>query len=202
MAASNNIIVGKNASPVGVTPSIILENPRFAFNVGMAVRIASCYGLKQVWFTGDRVRLDIDAKKRLPREERIKGYRDVEMINYDRPLEQFPEGTVPVAVEVRPNSERLQNFEHPEKAVYVFGPEDSSIHAGLLTYCHRFVVIPTFNGYCLNLATAIATVLWDRMVKLGEVPSEEVSFGQIGTYEDTRPEEIGLFDKKPGWPKK
>ena len=202
MATSNNIIVGKNASPVGVTPSIILENPRFAFNVGMAVRIASCYGLKQVWFTGDRVRLDIDAKKRLPREERIKGYRDVEMINYDRPLEQFPEGTVPVAVEVRPNSERLQNFEHPEKAVYVFGPEDSSIHAGLLTYCHRFVVIPTFNGYCLNLATAIATVIWDRMVKLGEVPSEEVSFGQIGTYEDTRPEEIGLFDKRPGWPKK
>ncbi len=195
------MIVGKNMSPVGIPPSIVLERPRFAFNVGMVVRLASCYGIKQVWFTGDRVRLDMEHRKRLPREERMKGYRDVEMINYDRPLECFPEGTVPVAVEVRPNSERLQDFVHPENAVYVFGPEDSSIHSGLLTYCHRFVVIPTFNGYCLNLATAVATVLWDRMVKRGEIPSEEVAFGQSGTFEDTKPEDIGLFDK-PGWPKK
>jgi tRNA(Leu) C34 or U34 (ribose-2'-O)-methylase TrmL len=203
MPESKSLVVGKNDAPVGIAPSIILENPRFAFNVGMAVRLCSCYGIPQLWFTGDRVQLDLDKSKRLPREERMKGYRDVQMINYDRPLEMFPEGTVPVAVEVRPNSERLQNFQHPENAVYVFGPEDSSIHRGLLTYCHRFVVIPTFNGYCLNLATAIATILWDRMTKLGTVPSEEMAFGQTGTYEDTKPGDIGLYNaKKDGtWPK-
>jgi hypothetical protein len=32
-----------------------------------------------------------------------------------------------------------------------------------LSHCHRFVVIPT--RHCLNLATAVATVLWDREYK-------------------------------------
>lgn len=152
----------KGAPPAGVGPSLMLCNPRFPHNVGMSVRLASCYGLRQVWFTGDRVRLDLEKKKRLPREERMKGYRDVEMINYDRPLEQFPEDVVPVAVEVRPNSERLQDFVHPDKALYIFGPEDGSVAQTILQHCHRFVVIPTRKNYCLNLATAVATVLWDR----------------------------------------
>ena len=55
----------------------------------MVVRLASCYGLDQVWFTGERVSLDISYKKRLPREERMKGYADVEIINDDYPFEQF-----------------------------------------------------------------------------------------------------------------
>jgi tRNA(Leu) C34 or U34 (ribose-2'-O)-methylase TrmL len=69
----------------------------------------------------------------------------------------------PVAVEVRPKSEPLHTFEHPDKALYVFGPEDGSIPTALLRHCHRFVVIPT--RHCLNLATAVATILWDREYK-------------------------------------
>jgi len=190
-------IIGKNAPPVGVAPGIVLVNPQFAHNVGMTVRLASCYGISQVWFTGDRVQLDLDKKSRLPREERMKGYRSVTMLNYDRPLEQFPEDVVPVAVEVRPNSERLQDFEHPVNAVYVFGPENSSIPQGVLTRCHRFVVIPTVRRYCLNLATAVATILWDRALKLGLVPNDiDAPTG----HEETDPEDMGIFDMKPGWP--
>ncbi len=190
-------IVGKNAAPTGTVPSIVLVNPRFAFNVGMVVRLASCFGVKQVWFTGDRVRMSLETKKRLPREERMKGYRDVQMVNYERPLEQFPRDVVPVAVEVRANSERLDQFEHPKNAVYVFGPEDGSIPQSVLTACHRFVIIPTRKRYCLNLATATSTILWDRAVKLGEVPDED---DEPAGHEDTQPEEMGLFDTKAGWP--
>jgi hypothetical protein len=64
---------------VGVTPSIILINPKFALNVGNVIRGASCYGVEQVWWTGDRVGLDIEARGRLPREERMKGYGEVEI---------------------------------------------------------------------------------------------------------------------------
>lgn len=174
----------------GVVPSIVLANPRYAYNVGMVVRLASCYGVKQVWFTGDRVRMDLEKRKKLPREERMKGYRDVEMINYDRPLDQFP-GAVPVAVEVRNNSERLQHFEHPQNAVYIFGPEDGSISPSLLNQCHRFVIIPTRNRYCLNLATAVSTVLWDRALKLGEVPED--GDGEPRAPIDTDPAEIGVY---------
>jgi tRNA(Leu) C34 or U34 (ribose-2'-O)-methylase TrmL len=189
-------IIGKNTPPVGQAPGIVLVSPRFAFNVWMAVRLASCYGLNQLWFTGERVRLALEQKGRLPREERMKGWRNVEMINYDRPLDLFPADAVPVAVEVRANSERLQDFIHPKKAIYVFGPEDGSIPASYLSKCHRFVVIPTRKSFCLNLATALATILWDRAVKLDEVPDGREAVG----YEDTDPGEMGLFDTKPGWP--
>jgi tRNA(Leu) C34 or U34 (ribose-2'-O)-methylase TrmL len=184
-------MVGKNTRVMGQVPGIVLVNPRFAFNVGMAVRLASCYGLSQLWFTGERVRLSIEQKGRLPREERMKGWRNVTMVNNDRPLDLFPSDAVPVAVEVRANSERLQNFVHPAKAVYMFGPEDGSIPQMFLAKCHRFVIIPTRKSFCLNLATALATILWDRALKLGEVPDEE---GGEGGYEDTQPEEMGLFD--------
>lgn len=190
-------VIGKNAAPAGTAPGIVLINPRFSHNVGMAVRLASCYGMGQLWFTGDRVRLELEKRARLPREERIKGWRDVQMLNYDRPLEQFPDDAIPVAVEVRPNSERLQDFEHPEKAVYVFGPEDGSIPIAVLSRCHRFVVIPTVRHYCLNLATALATVLWDRASKRGEFP--DVSADPAG-HEETDPKEMGIFDTVGGWP--
>ena len=190
-------IIGKNTPPNGTCPGIVLVNPRFAHNVGMAVRLASCYGMGQLWFTGDRVRLELEQRSRLPREERIKGWRDVKMLNYERPLEQFPSEAVPVAVEVRSNSEQLQNFVHPKNAVYVFGPEDGSIPPPVLAKCHRFVVIPTIRGYCLNLATALATILWDRALKLGEVPDTST---EPAGHAETNPEEMGLFDMRPGWP--
>lgn len=190
------LIVGKKAPPIGAAPAIVLIDPRFAHNVGMVVRLASCYGLSQVWYTGDRVQTEVEKRKKLPREERMKGYKDVEMIQFDRPLEQFRNMT-PVAIEVRPNSERLQDFEHPKDAVYIFGPEDGSIPQSVLRLCHRFVIIPTRNHYCLNLATATATILWDRAIKLNEVPSEIPN----QTYAETNPEEMGLYSGQNTWPK-
>jgi tRNA(Leu) C34 or U34 (ribose-2'-O)-methylase TrmL len=131
---------GRKAAPHGVAPAVVLIDPKYPHNVGMTVRLASCYGLRQVWFTGHRVSLNPARGERLPREERMKGYRDVEMIHYEHPFDQFPAGAVPVAVEVRAGSEPLHGFEHPDDAVYVFGPEDGSIPKPLLAHCHRFVV--------------------------------------------------------------
>jgi tRNA(Leu) C34 or U34 (ribose-2'-O)-methylase TrmL len=155
-------IVDGSEAPAGRSPAVVLIDPKYAHNVGMVVRLASCYGFRQVWFTGERVSLDISFRKRLPREERMKGYADVEIINCDYPFEQFKD-VVPVAVEVRKGSEPLHAFDHPQDAVYVFGPEDGSVSKPHISHCHRFVVIPT--RHALNLATAVATVLWDRQYK-------------------------------------
>ena len=180
---------GKKAPAHGETPAIALVNPKYPHNVGMVVRLASCYGLRQVWFSGDRVSLNPAKGERLPREERMKGYKDVQLIHYENFFDQFPTGTTPVAVEVRANSELLHNFEHPENPLYVFGPEDGSIPAALVPHCHRFLVIPT--RHCLNLATAVATVLWDRDYKrwlAGEVdmptPGEYENRGTSASPED------------------
>jgi tRNA C32,U32 (ribose-2'-O)-methylase TrmJ len=89
----------------------------------------------------------------------MKGYKEVALCPCDNPLDYF-EDAVPVAVEVRKNSEPLTTFVHPDNAVYLFGPEDGSIPKAWLHHCHRFVHIPA--NHCLNLATAVAVVLAHR----------------------------------------
>ena len=154
---------GKNAKAVGVTPSVLLINPKFPHNVGQSMRAASCFGVEQLWFTGSRVSMEGDKAKgyRLPREERMKGFKDVTLINYDYPFDQFPRGTTPVAVELRPDAELLPEFVHPENPLYVFGPEDGSIPSVVAQHCHRFVVIPL--AHCCNLSAAVYMMLAHRM---------------------------------------
>ena len=94
----------------------------------------------------------------------MKGYRSVEINQDDQPFDRFDSGMVtPVAVELRPDAESLVTFEHPENALYVFGPEDGGVPKPIRLLCHRFVVIPTHH--CLNLAAAVNVVLYDRRLK-------------------------------------
>jgi tRNA(Leu) C34 or U34 (ribose-2'-O)-methylase TrmL len=158
-----SIVTGPIRRGDGVPPAIALVDPKFPHNVGAAVRAASCYGIGQVWFSGDRVQLVSERRFRLPREERMRGYKEVELRHGDRFFDAFERETVPVAVEVRRNAESLIEFEHPEHALYVFGPEDGSLDRAVLQQCHRFVVIPT--RHCTNLSAAVYTVLYDRHAK-------------------------------------
>ena len=49
----------------------------------------------------------------------------------------------------------------------------------------------------LNLATAVATILWHRAEQLGELPDQSGTDG-IG-WQDTDPDEIGVFGEN-SWP--
>jgi len=162
MKQNGPLIIGKNAPAVGECPAVLLINPKYKANVGAIQRAASCYNVHQVWFTGNRISLEDG--ERLPREERMKGYRNVDLIQYDYPFDHFPRGVTPVAIELLDNTECLFDFEHPEDALYVFGPEDGSIPQVMRQHCHRFVTIPTLH--CTNLAAAVYTVLYDRAQKI------------------------------------
>lgn len=153
---------------------MVLVNPKFPHNVGGAVRACSNFDVFQCWWTGDRVEVggkdgvEIDrvaigrGRSRLPREERMKDYAKVQMFRHPFPLREFVQGT-PVCIELWPGSEPLTTFEHPEDAIYVFGPEDGSVGKGMRVACHRFVHIPSRS--CLNLAAAVNVVLYDRRAK-------------------------------------
>lgn len=165
-------------------PSIILHNPKYPHNIGACVRALSCFGGKALIFTGDRIMKTVNGKQqykgvkskkgyRFPREERMAGYRDVMMLHDQYPLNRFSKDVVPVAVEVRDNSESLTLFEHPKDAVYVFGPEDGSLPQTILQHCQRFVIIP--SKHCLNLAAAVNVILYDRISKEGITRHEDLS---------------------------
>jgi tRNA(Leu) C34 or U34 (ribose-2'-O)-methylase TrmL len=174
------IVTGPVRRGDGIAPAVALVDPKFPHNVGAAVRAASCYGIRQVWFTGDRVQLVGARGYRLPREERMRGYQEVELRHGsagedgqrdDAFFEAFDRDVVPVAVEVRPGSESLIDFEHPDQALYVFGAEDGTLGRAVLRHCHRFVIIPT--RHCTNLSAAVYTMLYDRHAKRVRAGIEE-----------------------------
>lgn len=143
-------------------PSIVLMDPKYPHNVGQVVRLASCWGINNVVYTGSRVDL-MGEDSRVPREERMRDYASVNLVNYDRPFDILT--NTPIGVEIRENSEDLRGFIHPDNATYVFGPEDGGLGRVTLSQCHRFIKIP--SKHCLNLGTAVATVLYDRVLKNG-----------------------------------
>ena len=154
-------------------PAVILVNPKFAVNVGNSIRACAAYGVNTLVWTGDRVTMK--GEKRLPREERMKGYNKVDFSRFNKPLNLFGDVT-PVCIEIGPSTENLAVFDHPDNAVYVFGPEDGSVPQVYRRLCHRFVQIPTYH--CVNLAQAVNVVLFHRRLQLwdrGILPLPELA---------------------------
>jgi hypothetical protein len=121
----------------------------------------------------------------------MKGFSDVQLVLEDRPFDYFGKVT-PVAVELLEGSENLLTFEHPENAVYIFGPEDGSIPGPVRKLCHRRVFIPT--RHCTNLGAAVYLLLYDRMVKdfhagrIQSLPISETLAEDRGWAVDDNPE--------------
>lgn len=143
-------------------PAVVLTNPKYVHNLGGIIRACSCFDVPTLMWTGSRLSDELHKLDRVPREERMRGYADVEWSNEQKPFDKF-EYYAPVGVEVHESSESLTNFTHPENAIYVFGPEDGSIPQVLRRFCHRFVHIPA--RHCLNLSAAVNVVLADRLMK-------------------------------------
>lgn len=141
-------------------PRIVLENPKYIENLAAAKRAAACWGADQLLWTGERIRFN--EITRTPRELRMKDYQSVKMIQTARPFD-YLDGYVPVCIELLSGSCCLSQFQHPTKAVYIFGPEDGSVSSVFRRFCHYFVHLP--SKYCLNLAATVNIVLYDRMIK-------------------------------------
>ena len=140
-------------------PTVILIDPKFPHNIGNALRACAAFGAKQLWLTGDRALSEIG--KRIPREERMKGYGKVQLIRSEKPLNHLNGNVTPICIELAKGAMPLGQFFHPANAAYVFGPEDGSVPGAVKAACHQFVYIE--SEHCLNLAAAINVVLYHRV---------------------------------------
>lgn len=136
--------------------AIGLDRPKDLANLGGALRAAHCFGAELVVVGGDRYRKSVT--------DTTKAYRHIPLVHSADVLDSIPYDCVPVAVEFIPERCQLQDYQHPQSAFYVFGPEDGSIRKETLARCRDVVYIP--SRLCLNLAAAVNVLLYDRTAKM------------------------------------
>lgn len=85
----------------------------------------------------------------------------------------LPSGCQLVGVELLDEAVELPTFRHPSRAAYVFGPERGALSPALVARCQHLIRIPT--GFCINLASAGAVVMYDRLLTLGRFAERPLS---------------------------
>jgi tRNA(Leu) C34 or U34 (ribose-2'-O)-methylase TrmL len=93
----------------------------------------------------------------------MKHVRHIPLLRPDSLRDVIPYDCVPVAVDLVEGAIPLDEYEHPERAFYIFGAEDATLGARVLDWCRDRVYIPTSG--CMNLAATVNVVLYDRLAK-------------------------------------
>ena len=132
-----------------------LHNPKTPANVGSALRAAGCYGAAMLAMTGQRFRRAAT--------DTASAWRHLPLIKTDDLRSVIPFDCVPVAVDLVPGARSLASYVHPDRAFYIFGPEDGTLGPDVLAWCRDVIYVPTEG--CMNLAAAVNVVLYDRMAK-------------------------------------
>lgn len=88
---------------------------------------------------------------------------------------RLPEGCRLVGIELAEEAADLPSFRHPLRAAYVLGPERGALSPDLLALCDHVVKIPT--SFCINVATAGAIVMYDRVRTTNRFAARPVSEG-------------------------
>lgn len=132
-----------------------LHMPKTPANVGSVLRASHCYGVALVAQTGKRYHS--------ASTDTMKAYRHLPLLNVDDLFSVIPHDCVPVAVDLLDDARPLVTYRHPERAFYIFGPEDGTLGSEITSRCRDKVYVPT--AFCMNLAAAVNVVLYDRMAK-------------------------------------
>lgn len=136
-------------------------NMKTKVNYGTLFRSARCFGADFIFLIGRRFKKQCS--------DTMRSERHMPLFEYPTPedfLNHIPYGCQPIGVEITDNARWLPEFQHPERAVYILGPEDGDLPHVLLDRCVSVLQIPT--SYCLNVAVAGSIVLYDRISKNGE----------------------------------
>ncbi len=158
------VVLTDKDKPKVKPPAIVMLNPKFTVNIAQMIRNCACFGIEWLIVTGERIQIPSGQKgDRLPRQERMRDYRTVRVLQSDFPSVYFPDAHI-IGVELTPGAMPLPYLQHPPAGVYVLGPEDGSISKGWRALCHNIVRIPSLH--CLNVAQAGGIVLHHRMESL------------------------------------
>ncbi|OSM53402.1 23S rRNA methyltransferase, partial [Aeromonas salmonicida subsp. salmonicida] len=78
-------------------------------------------------------------------------------------LDFVPTGCTPVLVDLIEGATSLPDYVHPERAFYIFGPEDGTLDPARFAAVKEVIYVPTLG--CMNLAASVNVILYDRLAK-------------------------------------
>jgi len=142
--------------------SIGLINPKSPHNVSSIMRTAGNFRVDSVVYTGKRYPRALMRNPELPDMHRKVG-QSIPISEVTSIIEDAPAGCSIICVEFAENAMALPDFQHPENAFYVFGPEDGTMSQDIIDSADAVVYIPTVNS--MNLAATVNVVLYDRLSK-------------------------------------
>ncbi|NVJ98394.1 MAG: RNA methyltransferase [Alphaproteobacteria bacterium] len=153
-----------------------IDGPSKEGNVGNLVRTAHSFGASfafavnptKISHTGELVTADF--------ADTSKSASQIPFYNYETAVDvHVPQGCRLVGIELCDEAVDLPSFRHPTQAVYVLGGERTSLSEAMAARCDLMIKIPT--KFSLNVATAGAIVMYDRLRLLGGFADRPVSPG-------------------------
>lgn len=137
-------------------------------NAGNLIRSAHAFGA-QFFFV-----IDADPRIREMHSDTSRTPRNIPFYLWESVEEMvLPDGCDLVGVELTDHAVDLPSFRHPKQAAYMLGPERGSLSEAALAHCRHVVRIPT--AFCINVATAGALVMYDRMLSHGRFAARPIS---------------------------
>lgn len=125
-------------------------------NVGTLIRSAYSFGADFIFTVGKRYKKQSSA---------VKLHRHIPVLHFstiENMREALPANCRMVAVEIDDKAIPIKEFKHPQRVVYLLGAEDHGLPPELLNGC-QIIQLP--GRHCLNVATAGAIVMFDRLMK-------------------------------------
>jgi len=148
--------------------AIGVEGISKAVNLGNLLRSAHAFGASFVFTIG------ADDKAIHMHADTSKASSHVPLYHWRSLAElKLPKGCSLVGIEILDEAHDLPNFPHPLQAAYVLGPERGALSPELVAHCQHLVRIPA--AFSLNVATAGAIVMYDRLRSLGRFGSRPVA---------------------------
>jgi RNA methyltransferase, TrmH family len=140
-------------------PAVLLEDPRAMANMGACVRVAAAADAAAVLTTGGNDPWHPDA---------LRGAAGLHFALPVAAVESVPEGGDRPLVAIDPGGEGLGPGSLPPRAILAFGSERHGLSRDLLERAETCLRIPMREGVSsLNLATAVAAVLFSRLATPG-----------------------------------
>lgn len=139
-----------------------LSNPKSPENVNSVKRAAGNFRVDSIFYTGKRypraVKLN-PATTNMSRNVSL----NIPVNGVTCLINEVHESMKVVCVEFAEDAIPLPKYQHPDNALYIFGPEDGTLSQEIIDRADAVIYVPT-NG-CMNLAATVNVVLYDRLTK-------------------------------------